>query len=276
MTDDRKRTFLNNLRKISRTYELDEIRVLDTIEQVLARVLAVRYRHGQVIVRLNERTLECDIVEYGRDGHIRIIDAGTLTGLRNLEKHVVRALTEQAAIETATKVYQRYKKNVYLGEVRKITGKGSWWVDLFVSDTSTLVTECPVENQTAHDQASVQLGDVLPFYLSRVRVVGLSRVQVITDRRNKRIPEFLISEALKKYRYDLRVTCSVRRPGLYCEVLTERKLPKEVYTEVFRKIGEPLVVFYGSSEQIAASRRKKKEASTMRHPKVVDQKRGCQ
>lgn len=276
MADNRKRTFLNNLCEISKIYELDEIRVLDTIEQVLARVLAIRYRHGQVVVRLNERTLECDIVEYGRDGHIRVIDAGRLTGLRNLEKQIVRALTEQAAIETAIKVYQRYKKTVYLGEVRRITGRGSWWVDLLVSDTATLVAECPAENQTAHDRTEVRPGDVLPFYLSRVRVVDQSRVQVITDRRHKGIPEFLINEEMKKYRQDMRVTCSVRRTDFYCEVLTERKLPKEVYMKVLRKLGEPLVVFYGTREQIAASRLKKKEASAMRQQQVANQKRGWQ
>lgn len=276
MADDRKRTFLNNLREISKTYDLDEIRVLETIEQVLARVLAVRYRHGQVVVRLNERTLECDIVEYGSDGHIRVIDAGRLTGLRNLEKHIVRALTEQAAIETATRVYQQYKKKTYWGEVRRVTGSGSWWVDLFVSDTATLVAECPAKNQTAHDRTDVRPGDVLAFYLSRVRVVDHSRVQVVTDRRNKRIPEFLINEAMKQHRQEMRVTCSVRRPGLYCEVLTERKLPREVFMEILRTMREPLVVFYGTREQIAASRLKKKEASMMRHPKVANQKGGWQ
>lgn len=272
MSQLRRRTFLSNLRELAQTYELDEARILDTIEQVLARVLAVRYRRGQVVVRINERTLECDIQEYGQDGHIRILSIEQLTGVRNLEKHIMRALTEQAAVETAINLYRQYKKNVYRGEVRRITPSGSWWVDLYVSDSTTLVAECPATHQTEHDRVHVDAGKILPFHLSKIRVVDESRVQIIVDRRSRAVPEYLLTEELKKHRQEMLVTCRVRRVDKYCEVLAEKRVPRQILVTVAKALGEPLAVFYGDQEKIRACRQAKKHKSTTsKYPRVANQ-----
>lgn len=259
MSGTRKRTFISNLREMTRAYALSEARVLETIEQVLARILAVRYRHGQVVVRLNERTLECDIVEYGRDGHIRFIAPEHLTGLRNLEKHVVQALNEQSAIETAMSHYQKYKKKVYPGRVRAVTPAGTWWVDLYVSETMTLIAECPVASQADHDRGTVRAGTVLPFWLKKIRVMDLTRVQVLVDRRSQTIPEYLLCEELRRHGLrEMSVTCRVRHVGRYCEVLTEQRVPKVVRDAVSAQLGEHLVIFYGNRADIRANRCKRK------------------
>jgi hypothetical protein len=255
--------FQQYLAELARGYATSGFAVLDTVERVMGEILGTRYRREEIRVRIDSVTLEVVITAYSQTqgGHQRTIALSSLTGVRNLQKHIGQALENQHTMVMARQLEAYCKGGVYQGVVRRVAASGGLWAELALNEGVRPLGWCGPDHQLRQEVGHVRVGQRLSFYLKRVETLlldGTVRLHLVLDRRCKALLQKLFLHQMKPYKPQIKVTCRNRRAGTLSELWSNEFIPKTVRDEISRELGgEKIQIYVGKNrEEVVAARRR--------------------
>ncbi|MBN2569809.1 MAG: hypothetical protein JXB42_10315 [Deltaproteobacteria bacterium] len=243
---------------MSKTYQIPRLAVIDEVEIALGSALT-RVHGYDVDVRITGNgTLDLRMVGYKgtREGcTISRIYPETLSKrtVRFLRRRLARSLNERAVLEEFFTLAP-LQCRVYEGEIYKtpIPGK-ELYVDITHYDPyfgikSSASAVCKFIEQPLSERGRYRLGDILMFYVLRVRaelINGYPRLEIYASRSSKS----LVDKLIKKYMADKTgrpangdIKCIKRVAGAYSRVVSTVQIDKETLDRVSKEVNETIRV----------------------------------
>jgi len=262
-------TFQESLAEMIHLHHLPRIQVLDIVEKTMSEVLSSRYRGENVRVHIDEDSLLLDIQAYSSidGGMFRDISSKTLSGVKNLNRHIETALLRASVLQQVRAV-RKHVTEIRPGVITQITSDGTLFVELqAVPNEELIIAECALENQPVSERGHYKCGDERYFHLRNCTpvVVGTTpRCKLVIDRLSKRLTTDLLRMFLRSTGEEYRVTCAARRPGSYSEVWSTKKIPLEIIREVQAELAEQILVFVGKDSKEICRNRNKRQRRKLR------------
>lgn len=223
--------------------ELPESEALDAIEVATARVLTSALRTN-VSVRVIEQKLE--ITAYPVSDDPVQITLETIN--RKLQRHLLHQVELELQKRRTFIEAERLKAlrgNSAPGEILRIAKDGALFISLEIADCYRrliIAGVCPLRCQPRHEQGLYIIGNVKEFYITSVVPVMInsrsSRVRILLSRTSRELPRLLLQERSRLSG----IQCLQRIPGGYCDIVTPKRIPKDVINSVGKELGEHLHV----------------------------------
>jgi hypothetical protein len=131
-----------------------------------------------------------------------------------------------------------------MGEIRKVAANGEVTVALEVDDhfrQITLTGVCPGRYLPPKERGCFNLGEIRAFLVTSVLSVqkqGRFKVQIRLSRTSKALPEILLRQSTGIQS----IRCIKRIAGAFCEIETEKFIPKDMIISVGRELKERIIV----------------------------------
>ena len=221
---------------------LPESEALDAAEVAIARVLTGALRMS-VSVTINDQTR---ITAYPETGEPVMLSLDAID--RKLRRHLLYQIElEMQKRRTLNEANRLKELRGYSapGEISRIAEDGALIVSLEIADyyrQMILGGVCPARFQPLHERGRYAIGSVKEFYISSVVPVMVnkkySRVRILLSRTSKELPRLLLQERSRISG----IRCLKRIPGAYSNIVTPKRIPKDVINSVGKELGEHLHV----------------------------------
>lgn len=221
---------------------LPESEALDAAEVAIARVLTRALRMS-VSVTICE---QMRITAYPEEGEPVKLSLNAID--RKLRRHLLYQIELELQKRRTLHEADRLKElrgNSATGEISRIASDGSLFVSLEIADCYRrliLAGVCPLRCQPLHEQGLYTLGSVKEFYITSVVPVMVNRrstkVRILLSRTSKELPRLMLQERSRVSG----VQCLRRLPGGYSDIVTPKRIPKDVINSVGKELGEHLNV----------------------------------
>jgi hypothetical protein len=225
-------------------YNLPEEQVADAVETAISRTLTTMLRID-VLVRLDSNLEVIAINPTQVDAQPIKIDPARISkqGKRQL-RHQIRLELEKRQSLHECNYLQSLRGQVIMGEIRKVAANGEVTVALEVDDhfrKITLTGVCSGRYLPPKERGYFNLGEIRAFLVTSVLSVQKQerfKVQIRLSRTSKALPEILLRQATGRQS----IHCKKRIAGAFCEIETEKFIPKGIIKSVGRELKERIIV----------------------------------
>jgi len=247
-----------SLHEISKTYQISCLAVIDEVENALGSALTRVYGYDVDVQITGNGTPDLRIVGYKgtREGcTISRIYPETLNKntVRFLRRRLAMRLNERAVLEEFFTLAP-LQCHVYEGKIYKPPFPGKeLYVDVTHYDRyfgikSSAAAVCKFIEQPSSERGRYRLGDILMFYVMRVRAVlvnGYPRLEIYVSRSSKS----LVDRLIKKYIADKTgnpavgdIKCIKRVASAYSRVVSTVRIDPEILDRVSKEVNEVIRV----------------------------------
>lgn len=224
-------------------YGLKEAVALEAIEFAITRTLT-RALCANFAVRLDVR-LEITMFPANGEPVVLIPEEISRKLHRNILHNIEFELQKRQALREAEDLEELCGKTLQ-GEISRIDNDGTLYITLEIVDFFhhlILTGECPVRYHPPHERGRYQAGEVRKFFISSILPVvvkgRLARTRIRLSRITKELPALLLQERTGVYG----IECRRRIAGVFSDIVTPARLPKEAINYVGKELGEHLNVF---------------------------------
>jgi len=176
----------------------------------------------------------------GSTGELRLADINKATLLK-LRVLIEGRLQRRAALNRFT-LFVGIRNSVIDGTICGHDEHGSLLVEVrdeTCGDVTTAV--CEEYEQPPRERRSCRMGDTLPFYVKEIRPeydqYRMTRLEIKLSRRSPALVELLIQK-----HSGIRPKCTRRIAGAFSNILTQRRIPKDVLHKVSKILNERINV----------------------------------
>ena len=224
-------------------YGLQETEALEAIEVAIARALTRALRKN-LVVRING---SLEITAFSDKGEpVEILTKEIHRKLRRHIFHLVELELQKRQVLREAEVLQELRGKNAPGEISRISDNGTLHVVLEITDVFRhliMTGECMVDQQPLHERGCYQKGEVREFFISSIQPIVVNgrsaNVRIRLSRINKELPALLLQERTGIYG----IVCRRRISGVFSNIVTPARIPKEAINFVGKELGEHLNVF---------------------------------
>jgi len=225
-------------------YNLPKEQVADAVETAISRTFSTMFRM-EVLVRLDNKLEVIAINRAQADAEPIQIDPTRISrqGKRQLRHQIKLELEKRQSLHECNHL-QSLRGRAIMGEIRKVAANGEVTVALEVDDhfrQITLTGVCPGRYLPPKERGCFNLGEIRAFLVTSVLSVqkqGRFKVQIRLSRTSKALPEILLRQSTGIQS----IRCIKRIAGAFCEIETEKFIPKDMIISVGRELKERIIV----------------------------------
>lgn len=263
------------LKELAGDYYLDRSEIVDIACKTLEQVLTTRYPDQQISVFVSHDFSEININGYGGafDTHTRNINVSSLSGIKNLHRHIKTALDLTLAYKQM-EIMKKRKHTIVKGRVVSGRMDGTIYVEMEIEAPY----DVPLIGTTRRELIpKKEFSNFRPGYTTYFHVrdcvfstIGdILRIDVQLDRISKTLTREVLKKCLAANYPELashaRITVRYRKAGEVTEIWADHQIPGQLKKDIEKYFpGEKILIFVGKNKQ-EINRRKGKNHRRKKH-----------